>query len=197
MLFTVVNSGRMYGQLVQNVMHFNKGDGVWPTDAVTLSTAIRDKWLGGTTGIRLQESTDVLWNEVRVYKTGDSMLTPVTLTVSIQGTDSNGATQIMSFTSYILRIRAETGGRHGRGRVYIPAARFGHFINGQLSAAAISAWAPILIGLNADWVGSSPGSGFNIVIAKGTNQVDFFTANALTLSPTAGVQRRRNIGVGA
>lgn len=196
MIFRVVMSGRMYGQTVQNVVHMHKSDATWPTDGNALAVAIRDNWIAGTHGVKDLETTDVTWTEVKVYNADSPSLSPVALAISIQGFDSNGATQIFSFSSYVFRIRAISGGRHGRGRIYLPAPRFGNFIGGILTSAAISLINPVLAQLTAAFITSGGSTGFNVGIAPRGSPASFIGADSITVASVAGVQRRRNIGVG-
>jgi len=196
MVIRVVMSGTFYGQVCQNVLHFHKVDGVWPAQVVTLLADLRDNWLSGTHGVRTEQNDRAFWTEIRAYNCDTPTLTPLTLTISLQGTDGNASTQLLSYVCYILRLRASSGGRKGRGRIYIPGPRFGYYINGSLSASAITALnqvtaqlAKYLDGGASPWtVGISP---------RGTGEAtDFIPASTMQFAPISGVQRRRNIGVG-
>jgi hypothetical protein len=195
MIFRVVNSAHLFGQTVQNVIHFSKTDAVWPSDANSLALAIRDVWLGGAHGIRWIQTSTCVWSLVQVYDAGSPSLSPISLTISVAGNETSFSDALPPYEALILRIRADAFGKHGRGRVYIPGVTVGTFAAGVLSSSAITALSPILAQLTAGFI-TSGGTGFSVGIAPRNSPVDFHLADRFEVAPTSGVQRRRNIGIG-
>lgn len=197
MLFRVVITGVMFGAINQNVLHFTKAGGNWPTDGTALCADIRDNWLGGTNGVRQGLITLQRWTLIQAYNRDTIGDVPVGLSINVTGAKVGNGSQSFGFSSVLLRLRAAGGGKHGRGRVYLPGVDPSTFNSGVMSQTEIDAWTPRLAQLTARYLGSSPASGFRLVVApkSGTSPTTQDVVR-IELATVPGVQRRRNLGVG-
>jgi hypothetical protein len=195
MIFRAVLNCLYYGQVCQNVMHFKKSDGVWPGDANALAVALRDHWIGGTQGIRFRQEATCTWNQIQIYDAEDPNRAPAQLAIAVSGYETSFTGALPSFMAAILQIRSFVGGKHGRGRIYVPGITTGQFVLGSLGAPAIAAWDTTLAQLTAAFL-QSGSSQFTLGIAPRATPANFLSADVIRIASHPGVQRRRNIGVG-
>jgi len=197
MLFRVVITGVLNGAINQNVLHFKKAGAVWPTDGAALCADIRDNWLGGTNGVRQGLITLQKWTLIQAYNRDTIGDVPVSLSINVTGAKVGNGTQSFGFSAILIRLRAASGGKRGRGRCYLPGIDPSTWNAGVMSQTEIDAWTPRLAQLTTRYVGASPSSGFQLVVApkSGVNPTTQAVVR-LELATVPGVQRRRNIGVG-
>jgi hypothetical protein len=178
------------GQTMQNQMHFS-GPSSDPAQMQVLAQSLADNWVAG---IKFRQTRDVRYRLITV-RLLESQFPPFNLSVSIDGLATVN-TANLPFTAVILRIRTAQIGRHGHGRVYIgglpEAVTEGGFVGSselgfynQFIGAMMAAYGP---------GGSEP---FRLgVTRKVSPSANFLDAVSMDVSPTLGVQRRRNMGVG-
>lgn len=196
MIFRAVLSATMYGQVVQNVIHFDKGDATWPADGNLLCTTLRDSFIGGTNGIKVRVNQCLVWNLITVYDAEHPGNAPVNLAVNIAGSGTGSSGNQVPIWSYILQIRSVVGGKHGKGRIYLAGTTLSEFANGVLNSTAITNWGLTITQLTGNFITGGGSTGFKIGIAPRATPADFLGADYLQISSKAGCQRRRNIGVG-
>lgn len=195
MLFRAILTSVFYGQICQNSMHFFKTGGTWPADGTALTTDLRDNFISGTFGIRGNQMNTLGYTRIDVYNVA-SGLSPVTLAISLNGLQAASTGTGFGPINTILQIRAIAGGRRGRGRIYMAAPFAGCYGNGVMTPTGLTNWTTSVNGINGRYCGVSHTSAFDLVIATGNNQVDYYTADHVAVANTPGIQRRRNVGVG-
>jgi len=187
--YRVVVSGALYSNLWQNVLHFNAPDGVPNRSAAAV--LIRDHWVEA---IRGPLNRDINFGRVEVYDDENQLLAPFTVTFSKTGA-GGGTDQLMLPMAYVMQKKTGLTGRKNRGRLYIPGVNGGHFSNGVLMAAGAAAWLPSLNTLKSDWIAPAT-QGLQLEVKHHGSEHDYTLCNDLVIRNTAGVQRRRNSGVG-
>lgn len=197
-IFRVVLSGTLMGTNNQNVMNFKKDNAVWPGDGQALSVAIRDSWVSGANGIRQGASTLQNWNLIQVYNRSAPGDPAVALAINLSGTKVGNGSQGLPFTAILLRVRGSTGGKHGRGRIYLPGVEPTQFGLGVMtSSAQTTIWNPIVAQLLSSFVTGGGSTGFALVIAPKTGDgANSIVCSTIAYDTICRVQRSRNIGVG-
>lgn len=179
------------GMNVQNVLAFNNPDGF--LTPLQVAQEIRDNWL---TIIRAKQSALLAWRDIRVDTIGDPS-PPLHLAINIGGLDSVDSGLSHPTISWKLRISSNTGGKRGRGRIYVPGIRYSHWQYGQLTSFGFTDLQPVVDSLTARYIGAGGTSELFLgILPRGGSSGDFVTATSLSQSLTPGIQRRRNIGVG-
>ena len=188
----VTVTGQYYGGVtMQNVLHFNNADGFLSPNAVCIE--IRDNWLQQ---IKTNQSNIIHWLDVACQTLG-SAASPTHLAIDVQGADSVAANQSLSFVCWKLQINTGVAGRSGRGRIYVSGLRNTHFTSGAVGSTGLTALATPVANLNARYKSGGSGPLVIGVMPRGsTVSADFKSCTSLTIASIAGVQRRRNIGVG-
>jgi len=188
-LVRVVNSGTLYGQLVQNVLHFNN-----PNDVLTLqaiANLIDGSWLSKIT---LRQQSDLVWTNILVTSLGDVQTAPFSLVIQRQG-QSFSSKSIPSFAAFVLRLSTNRFGRQGRGRVFIPGVNFNSCENGLFTPAEVTQWETnVLPTIRQQFLEANNATLPMVVHHKGGGSDD---VTAIQLRNVVGCQRRRMPGVGA
>jgi hypothetical protein len=107
-----------------------------------------------------------------------------------------------SFVSVIIQERTGFASRRKRGRIYMPAVPTSYVLDGQLTAAAKTAFATecssimaAVAGVNSEW---DLGIYSRTTVAETGDPYDGFTqVTSMLANPILGTQRRRRIGSGA
>jgi hypothetical protein len=184
----------MYGQLCQNVLHFDYPDMPAATGLQNAAADLEANWLSQ---IRLPISANVQWNSIRMdeLSTGGAGLTHTRL-VTILGAQPVDSFIILNI-AWKLRFQTGLSGRHNRGRCFIPGVRSGWMNSGFMHASGIAAWtAPVAALIGRYCVG---GSGFMKLHIRRTfgGTHDTIPVTTMQISNTPGSMRSRMIGVGA
>jgi len=194
MLFKAVISGICNGAVNQNVIHFARDAGIWPTDGNALCQEIRDNFL---VAIRARLASTQKWTSIQVYNRALPGDPAVSLPINIVGALTGNGSQAFAMTGILIRLRAAGGGRHGRGRIYLAGLEPTGWSAGVMTATEQGNWVAPLATLTNRYLPPNNLSGFQMVIApKINNGTNFVSVVRLELSSTPGVQRRRNVGVG-
>ena len=178
----------LYGQQIQNVLHFvgpNSNTGALNTLANDIDTIWVDQF-------RRVQTFAITYISIKVEALG-SDLPPFIKTISKRG-NSSDSSNIDPCQACIVRLRTARAGRTGRGRTYI-AGIFGNLFDfGIATAPAQTAFNDIFAQvLGNTGFGSSI---FKLAVGKKTAPHDLVEVDSMQLAPTAGHQRRRNIGIG-
>lgn len=182
---TVVQS--MYNQQINNVLHFH-GPTADQGALTTLANEVDTIWVEQ---IRQRQTSAVTYNGIRVRAMGS------VLPVFVKTINKAGAfgfdDELDTCQSFILRLRTDHFGKHGRGRVYIAGVLKGWTKSGLVIASQITAWNTTIANiLGNTGFGSSPYFP-SVMDHAGTAS---FAITSMQVAPTLGHQRRRGIGVG-
>lgn len=191
-IFRVTLTMTQYQQIfMQNVLHFDWHDFAGPMSQVT--TEIQTGWIEI---MRQAQVSSIRYRNITVYQVG-SGLTPTNLPLDLPGLDIADPNQSMPTLSVKMRIGTGIAGKKGRGRIYVPGVRQGHWVAGQLSAAGITTWTARANALIARYVGPTSSGPMVLGVSNRTEDVTAFKqADSLTVMVIPGCQRRRNLGVG-
>lgn len=188
--WTVYVNMTFYGQLCQNVLHFeNRSD---PFSNEQVATEIRDNWIEQVRG-RLP--FDVSFNSVAVYDTENSSVAPYNLVFQKNGAQS-GDNQLVPFACWVFQLKTATGGPSGHGRFYLPGVLKGFHAGGILQNGGVTVWEPFRAALVARYCLGGNGPLELKVFTRRPNFIWKPVTN-IVLRNTMGAQRNRNIGVGS
>jgi hypothetical protein len=191
-IYKAVISGSYYAQLVQNVMHFEGDDSI--TSEALLCTDLRDNWVDQIRGL---QNIGFQYSQITAQKMLPIATPPVALDITDrQGTLSGAGS--LSFVAAIFRFRTATPTRKGRGRYYMGGVHGETVLNGVMHPTA-SGFFNTVAGLLITHWGAGGGSNFNLMVGPrhSTNIADYLEVQSIQVPPIFGVQRKRNIGVGA
>lgn len=188
-IFRVTLVQRMYGQELQNVIHFT-GPSSDPLELQALADDVVANWIGN---VRTRQTSEVRYLQVKV-RLLESQFPPFTKTVNIPG-EFGPDTEVSTVLAFILRLRTAFIGRRGRGRVYIPGVLKGWTTNGLVDQDVIDEWNFQIANILGAY---GPGGSTNYRLTLCPHSAPFTNRDvtSIQVAPSLGVQRRRNIGVG-
>lgn len=190
LIYRVVITGDLYGQICQNVVHFRPLNDV--NTAQQLANTIKNDFIGWMKGPLNQ---NVRWTLVEVWDETNLNLAPFRLPFTITG--AGGLTdQALTYDAYVFQKKTLRAGRKGRGRWYQWGINRSHFSNGIISVAGSSAWAAALVGLKGLYINPPATSGFQMVVKHKGPELAWDDVTDILLRRTAGTMRSRNIGTG-
>jgi len=192
-LWRVVISQTLFGQLVQNRI-----------------------WLQGETFQEASEVTAHVWNSwintVKVFQHSGLRYTSVQAVqhdidegtiggsfTELRNVTGNQAeeTQGFSFAAGVMRFSTGRAGPKFHGRYYIAGIRQGGTQFGQFKSDEFANWQGQINILKNAYLGSTGGSTGLSLFIRGEKVVHNTLVTDIGLNPVIGVQRRRNLGVGA
>lgn len=188
--FRVTVTGKLLGQLLQNVFFLAGGEGQWTHQSVKDYIV---QWYVGT--LRPVQQSGFTWEIVDVRNDGPGPQPVSSFTIGpLAGTGTgNGIANPMAF---IIQKRTGLTGRHNRGRIYMPGPLANHTSNGVINSAGVTAFNNVLAALNANFATAASQSHLRMVLCSTVQNATPPEVTHFLLAPTMGVQRRRNVGVG-
>lgn len=189
-LWRVTNSCIVDGQTCQNVLHFACSPGL---QANTIAETIAAQWLDQ---MRPFQHTGAVWVSVQAHRIDPGGLVTFTKPISIAGSGDTEREADNPTLSRKLLLKSNTGGRHGRGRIYIPGTTQASWAMGRVKPASLTAGQAIITTLMQRFTGLNPSTGLNLVIKTRANTTGAVFVDFIEQASILGVQRRRNIGVG-
>lgn len=184
----VTISGLRYNQVTQNVLHFEHQTEVW--DAGAIAVEILNNWI--PQAIKFS-GTQFSYRSILVQCVNDPTLPTFTLALNVAGTQFDDQ-RCQGYVTSVIKLATNTGGRHGRGRIFFAGPASDAFQFGFHQATFSSQAAGFLATLMARY---GPGGSSNLrlgILNRATKTLTPVTG--MTLRPIPGVQRRRNIGIG-
>lgn len=191
-VWRVTITGSLFGQKIQNVLHFQKFQSV-DSDAWTLVNKLNDAWL---TQIRNLCTQSMHWTEIMAQDAQDEDKVPTILPVNWFGGWTTG-TNIFLPCSLVYQIKTSVAGRRGRGRFYIAGVEPNGITNGRWGTGMRQQFTSVATSLKSNFVGSNASSPFRLgVMRRGGGEADFITATDLVARDYPGSQVRRNFNRG-
>jgi hypothetical protein len=184
----VTISGSDYGQLTQNVLHFEWLGVSW--DPTAIAAEIVAGWMPN---ILWFSKSNFRYNSILVQHATQPTLQTVNLPIVVDGNVVNDP-RMPPFVACVLKISTLQGGRTGRGRIFLAGVGADSLTSGVFTASFISTRQPKIDALKARY-GLSGSSQLRLGLFNRTTNA-FNGMSNLVLRPTPGVQRRRNIGIG-
>lgn len=183
-----VISGVLYGQTIQNVLHF-LGPTPDPGALVTLCNEIETIWINRWRSIQSQTFKYIQIRAIAL----DSALAPQTKPISIEGSSSQ-SNELDPTACYILRLRTLNGTRHGHGRVYLGGVFTNQFNQGVVGSNLVT----LVSNLGQQVLGNTgfDSSPFKLQVGNSKPPFVFHEVTSIEVGPNIGHQRNRNIGVG-
>jgi len=189
----VTFTASLYSSILQNVWHFSKSDYV-TADLPVLLANLRDHWLDVYKNLMVAETVLISLHGEEMVSGGGGDVSNLLLSM-VGGAGSDVRVPLMM--SLVLQLRTGLGGRHNRGRIFVPGSSVAFTQNGLYTGAYLATVTPICTTLEGRWTGGSPTYGWNLVI---WTRGDFASSGraVTTIQPraTPGTQRRRELGVG-
>lgn len=184
----VTLSGLRYGQVTQNVLHFDHQTEIWDPQAIV--TDIVNNWI--PQAIRFS-GTQFFYKSVLAQCVNDPTKPTFTLAVNIAGTQFDDQ-RCPGTTASVIKLSTGTGGRHGRGRIFFAGPASDAFQFGIHQATFSGQAAGFLATLMARY-GPGGTSNLRLSILNRSNNT-LIPVTGMQLRTVPGVQRRRNIGIG-
>lgn len=190
--YRITVSGTLFGQLIQHVFHMEDPDGL--TGLAGTATDLRDNWVFKHT---LRQGPEVRYTNILVQNIDDPLVAPFSLTIDRQGQWS-ATDRVPPFSCLVVKKVTATGGRHGRGRIFFPGVAPDAFQNGAFTSGYLTQWNDNFITPVMARYGPSGSHNLNLMLrANLPDGAILVPIISLQVRPILGVQRRRNIGVGA
>lgn len=178
----------LYGQQFKNVLQF-LGPSADQGALQVLCNEVNTIWVARWRAIQSETLTYV---NIRAEALGTA-LAPRELTISVKGSSSQ-SNELDPCTAYVLRLRTDFAGKHGRGRIYLGGVFINQFqfgIASQNIATSVQSISEQVLGNTG--FGSSI---FTLCVGNKTGGLVFHPVVSIQIAPTIGHQRRRNVGVG-
>lgn len=186
----VVISATNFGQLVQNRIYVRSEEF---QEVDEIAAHIWNSWINT---IRVMQHSGLLYFSVEVSRNREGTSQKFTELRSVTGAQSQ-ETQGVSFSAAVLQFQTGLAGRKFHGRYYVAAHRQGTTHLGMIDPSEMTIWRTQLDILQNAYCGADGGStGLGLVI-HGEGQAHDTPVTSIGCRPILGVQRRRNIGVGA
>jgi len=186
----VVITQTLFNQLVQNRIHVQCETF---QEVEEVAAHIWNSWINN---VRPWQHGGLRYTNVTVTRIDPPGGLSFTETRSIFGAQAE-ETQGLSFTAGVLRFQTGLAGRQNRGRYYVAGYRQGATHLGQFDAAELANWKQQTDILQTLYTGPTGGStGLNLLI-RHQQSGGFVPVVNIAMRPIIGVQRRRNVGVGA
>jgi len=184
----------MYGQLCQNVLHFDYPDMPGSNGLSLAANEIHTHWVGN---VRLPISGNVQFTSIRVDDIDSGPGGPTfTLLISDVGAQDQDSAIVLN-TCWKLRFQSGLSGRHNRGRCFIPGVRTGYQAFGFINANGISQWTTPLNNIRGKFTPTGDSFLTLVIRQKTAGSVSYVSVTTIQLSNTPGSMRSRMIGVGA
>jgi hypothetical protein len=181
----------LYGQTMQNVMHFD--DNVSDYVPEQIMQDIINHWIGVA---RFFQCANLTYRLIQVANLTSPTLPEFSQPLAINGGNFQDVT-IVPFAALVLQIRTALAGRHGRGRIYIAGfSTSSDYENGLVKAQWYANNHNNLAALNADFcTDATTNTSLRLVVRDRPHHLDH-PAVGLVARATLGAQRKRNINVG-
>ena len=187
----LVQSGHIYGCLTQNVLHFNKSD-LTQAEMLTLAQRWRDN---GITNFGIFVLSNHVFENIKVTVPSQPSWPAVELPIAIAGY-AGYSVYSTSMLCMVIKVNTAINNRHGRGRIYWPGAGPGGLEYGNWAASVQGNFSTAATSFIGKW-GPTGTELFEFGVCARNDPETFYGATSLVLRASCGVQRRRNIGVGA
>lgn len=189
-IYKAVITASLFNQLVQNRIYLQ-------SETFQESNEVASHvWNSWVTPIRQLQHAGVKYQNVTVTQVDPPSGLSFTETRVLFGAQAE-ETQGLSFSCGVLRFQTGVAGRGNRGRYYVAGHRQGATHFGQFDVSELTLWAQQTALLEQAYVGPTGGStGIGLLIRHAATG-GFHSVQAIAMRPILGVQRRRNIGVGA
>lgn len=179
----------LYSQVMQNVLHLENTTEFYTPTAIVAD--LTNAWINQVKGF---QNPLLHYFNVAVKNMDDSTGTTTNVPVDVFGGGFFGS-QTIPTNAVLVQIRTATGGRSGRGRVFIAGLHSGAYENGIWNASTVTALNSFMANVKGFLI-TGTGSNLRIGVMPRTDPGSFKRATDLVVGPRPGVQRRRNIGVG-
>ena len=186
----IVISGTLYGQLIQNRLYMRSEEFQEPDE---VAAHIRNTWVNT---VKFLQHSGLRYTQIQVTRIDEGPNLQATLLLNVTGGQSQ-ETQETSFAAGVLQFKTGLAGRQFRGRYYLAAIRMGATQFGQFTESEFNLWTTQINILKGAFIGPQGGSTGLQLIIRHSGQIADTPVTDIGLRPTLGVQRRRNIGVGA
>jgi len=186
----VVITGTLFNQLIQNRIYV-QSETFQEVDEV--AAHIWNSWI---TAIRQLQHAGLRYSNVQVTRIDPPGGLSFTETRSVFGAQAE-ETQGLSFSCGVIRFQTGLAGRQNRGRYYVAGYRQGATHLGQFDASELTLWAQQTALLENAYTGPNGGSTGLGLLIRHQSTGGFAAVTNIAMRPILGVQRRRNVGVGA
>lgn len=185
-------SGLVFGQLCQNVLHFQNQDALLTEQAI--AEEMRDFYLNE---LRLRQSNQFKWINIAVQTVDPAGSLGVNLPVNILGNAAGATGEQPSTMCAIIKIQTTMMGRAGRGRIFVPVPEPGHYNMGTLTSGALFQWENGILAMIRTRYFLTGGPPITLGVAPKGNPSGWHAAISVNIKTIGGTQRRRQIGVGS
>lgn len=184
----VVISGLMYGQTVQNVLHFINNSNALTPQQIALD--VKNNWVDK---VSIFQNANLVYSNILVQNLSDQILAPFSLTIFRQGQGFNDRRNT-STQCYVIKLVTARAGRHGRGRVFLGGVQSDSIQDGFLTSTALESWNTQVINVIKSAYIGGVGNALELCVREKSGAMN--PTIDIQMRSLLGVQRRRNIGVG-
>lgn len=183
--------GTYFGQTFNNVVNMQETTGLLTPEEV--ADEFDTEWVFE---MNRMVSQNVKWTGIRVQPLTAGPPAPFNKTVAYQGQQSPAGTEF-TFVAGVIKIFTAIGGRHGRGRVYIPGVGNNTTEQGVLRPDVLNLWKLTIIDPFVQKFNAANGtSPLSLGVMGKSPSSPWHPMTSLQMRGLIGVQRRRNIGIG-
>lgn len=179
-----------FGQVVQNVMHFDYGETAYNPD--TIKAKMESDWIPQFRPLQLSSLSYFKIQVRNMSAIGGLTSDYVTSFVGSAGSAVEGWGPLC----YLFSLKTLTGGHSGRGRIYIAGSYPGNVVQGRFISASMTQQATCAANLTSRFLGATPSTGLNLSVCTRENLPTPLHVTQIIPRDIPAVQRRRNIGVG-
>lgn len=187
----VTLTGTMFGQTIQNVMHFDNHDG--GVSSGTFAGTILTTWLSEW---KFLQHSGVKWTDIAVQRVSPAIEVAAHLPCNVDGTGNALTGADVPVVCYLIKLFTDHAGKHGRGRLYSPGPSAAHHDFGVVKASVLTTNQTRLNNIMAQYGGGSPPSGHTLVVWSRHSGDAAYPVIGMACKSTLATQRRRNYGVG-
>jgi hypothetical protein len=188
-VYRVVITGLCFGQIHQNRLHFQAGNG--GMELPDIATELSIQWTNSIRGLLM---TEFKFTNIGVRNMTNPLEGSYNLTIDQAGTGGSVPGNPLA-QCIVYRITTGTFGRTGRGRIFLGGVGNNISINGLVAGGPDGFYGAAWNNIRSKYlVGGT--SELTLGVMTGDDVSTFKPALAITMSIFPGVQRRRRIGVG-
>lgn len=192
-LYRATVSATLFGQKIQNVLHFHRADA--PSNgAEVLAQSLIDHFYGQ---IRLLCNNSINWNQIRIDRPDIPSAQPVLVATNFNGLFSSNL-RLWGPLCAVFQIKTATAGRTGRGRFYVSGIEAQRLDSGVWETQAQLQLNSCAQSLEDGYADPTPSSLYTLGVMSrsATTVVEFKPCLDIVPRPVPGTQGRRNIGRG-
>lgn len=190
-VFRVTFTGTMFSTVVfQNVCHFEEFGG--PMTDAQVGLELQSNWCAMLAAGMVNTAG---WRNIKIHRVG-TLFAATNFPIVVNGSDGVGNLEVQPAVAIKFRLHTLTGGKTGRGRIYLCGYRNQLFTSGQLNGTGITNMNIRLAAIRDRYIMSGARALTLGVMPRLEIPGLFKPCTEISLAQIPGCQRRRNLGIG-